>query len=171
MLRNFRTGSPDYTAPEVIQNVRGYDGKMADIWSAGVMLYTMLFARYPFERPEDKKLDQHQRLQRILHRIIKADYVIGDIKAITPACHDLLQKILVADPKQRLSIADIFQHPWVQHDMPPGPVEYNNCALALQAQPPQDEEEVKRVVHEVVMAGQQQGMTEEDVDLDDYLTQ
>jgi serine/threonine protein kinase len=55
----------------VIQNVRGYDGKTADIWSAGVMLYTMLFARYPFERPEDKKLNQHDRLQRILHRIIK----------------------------------------------------------------------------------------------------
>ncbi len=35
------------------------------------MLYTMLFARYPFERPEDKKLNQHDRLQRILHRIIK----------------------------------------------------------------------------------------------------
>ena len=36
------------------------------------MLYTMLYARYPFERPEDKKLSQHDRLQRILHRIIKA---------------------------------------------------------------------------------------------------
>ena len=36
------------------------------------MLYTMLYARYPFERPEDKKLNQHDRLQRILHRIIKA---------------------------------------------------------------------------------------------------
>ncbi len=161
------------------------------------MLYTMLFARYPFERPEDKKLDQHQRLQRILHRIIKAsgaatpaaqradppaasevtparsrrrcsaarravvakgrqlyarpglawpgapakaawhlravltrltphthpnqpppspsqvDYVVPDSPAITPACRDLLQKILVADPAKRLNIAQIFQHPWV----------------------------------------------------------
>ena len=58
-------------AAEVISNVRGYDGKMADVWSAGVMLYTTLFARYPFERPEDKKLPQHDRLQRILHRIIR----------------------------------------------------------------------------------------------------
>lgn len=44
------------------------------------MLYTMLFARYPFERPEDKKLNQHDRLQRILHRIIK----------VTPGSHGLV---------------------------------------------------------------------------------
>ena len=41
------------------------------------MLYTMLFARYPFERPEDKKLNQHDRLQRILHRIIKVCVAAG----------------------------------------------------------------------------------------------
>ena len=55
---------------------------------AGVMLYTMLFARYPFERPEDKKLDQHARLQRILHRIIKARGEGGGVEAwaAAPAC-------------------------------------------------------------------------------------
>ena len=35
------------------------------------MLYTMLFARNPFKRPEDKELNQHDRLQRVLYRIIK----------------------------------------------------------------------------------------------------
>ncbi|KAL4434192.1 hypothetical protein ABPG75_000633 [Micractinium tetrahymenae] len=166
-----KVGTPGYTAPEVIQNVRGYDGKMADIWSAGVMLYTMLFARYPFERPEDKKLDQHQRLQRILHRIIKVDYVIPESPAITPACRDLLQKILVADPAKRLNIAQIFQHPWVTQDLPPGSVEYNNWALALQVQPAQSDDEVRHVVGEVFSAARQQDlkMGDEDVNVDDYL--
>ena len=41
-------------APEIISNQRHYDGKMVDVWSAGVMLYVMLFCRYPFERPEDQ---------------------------------------------------------------------------------------------------------------------
>lgn len=40
-------------APEVIANSRTYDGKLADVWSSGVMLYVMLFCEYPFERPED----------------------------------------------------------------------------------------------------------------------
>ncbi|PRW59234.1 sulfur stress regulator [Chlorella sorokiniana] len=151
-----KVGTPGYTAPEVIQNIRGYDGKMADVWSAGVMLYTMLFARYPFERPEDKKLNQHDRLQRILHRIIKVDFVFPESPAISPECRDLIQRILVANPAQRLTIAQIFQHPWVQQDLPQGSLEYNNWALALQVQPAQGDDEVRAVVGEVYTAAKAQ---------------
>lgn len=41
-------------APEIISARGHYDGKTADIWSCGVMLYVMLFCEYPFERPEDE---------------------------------------------------------------------------------------------------------------------
>ena len=47
------THAPRRAAPEIISNRRNYDGKRVDVWSAGVMLYVMLFCQYPFERSED----------------------------------------------------------------------------------------------------------------------
>ncbi len=58
-----------YAAPEVLLNRSRYDGKLADVWSSGVMLYAMLCCRYPFERPEDDEgpRGQHKIVQRIIN--------------------------------------------------------------------------------------------------------
>lgn len=153
-------------AAEVISNVRGYDGKLADVWSAGVMLYTMLFARYPFERPEDKKLRQNERLQRILHRIMKVDYVFPDYANISEECKDMIQHILVADPAKRYTIKQIQQHPWFQHELPPGSLEYNDWALNLDVTPAQTSEGVDAIIQsakEALDAKHRQGRPPTDI--------
>ena len=58
----------------MIANSRTYDGKLADVWSSGVMLYVMLFCEYPFERPEDAG-DPH-RFQKVLLAAVHAAEVM-----------------------------------------------------------------------------------------------
>lgn len=45
---------------------------------------------------------------------------------ISEGCRDLIQKLLVADPAQRLTIPGIFQHPWFLHDLPQGAITMND---------------------------------------------
>ena len=58
-----------FAAPEVLTSSR-YDAKAADIWSAGVMLYTMLCCSYPFEKKEDDPNDLRTQT-KIMQRIMK----------------------------------------------------------------------------------------------------
>lgn len=61
-----QVGTPSYFAPEVVEQKR-YDGRVADIWSCGVMLYVMLYGAYPFERAEDSKLTAAKAQQALLN--------------------------------------------------------------------------------------------------------
>ena len=127
-----KVGTPGYTAPEVITAGRsGYDGKIADVWSAGVMLYTMLYARYPFERPEDKALKAAERTNKVLRRILDVDYFFPETPAISDSARDLMKRILVAHPSERLTLAQVQHHPWFQTDLPAGSLEYNTWALQV----------------------------------------
>jgi serine/threonine-protein kinase SRK2 len=151
-----KVGTPGYTAPEVIESkdATGYDGKMADVWSAGVMLYTMMFARYPFERPEDKNLRPHERTNKVLMRILKVDYVIPERPPISEEAKDLLRKLLVKDPNERLSLSQVQKHPWFQTNLPNGSLEYNTWALQVPNPNQQPAEVVNSVIQTAYRARQ-----------------
>lgn len=95
-------GTPAYIAPEILLD-NGYTGYGIDIWSAGVVLYAMLYGTVPFKAHNMKEL----------HRsIILAKYSLKE--GISEMAMDLIKKILEPNPSQRLSIKQILAHPWFE---------------------------------------------------------
>ena len=85
-------GTPAYIAPEVFRN-EGYSGFASDVWSAGVVLYAMIFGAVPFKASNMAELHK-QVLER--QPTYKED-------EISKEALDLLKGILQKDPKIRLS--------------------------------------------------------------------
>ena len=99
-------GTPNYVAPEVLAD-RGYDGAQADTWSIGVILFVFLAGFLPFDEAT---------MSALFRKIQKADFTYPSW--FQDDAKDLISKILVVDPKQRWSIAQIKQHPWWKKDGP-----------------------------------------------------
>ena len=127
-----RVGTPAYLAPEVVLAADGatYDGRAADVWSAGVMLYTMVYCAYPFERPGDG-CDDGRGFGAVLDRILRVDYEFPAHKTVSAEFKDLIGSILVADPTQRATLAHIMAHPGFTHGLPPEALSMNDACLAL----------------------------------------
>jgi serine/threonine protein kinase len=83
-------GTPAYIAPEVFEN-KGYLGWQSDVWSAGVLLYAMLYGSVPFKA---------QNMQELHAMVVKCkvDYKEGTNEEVAPKALSLLQGILVKDP-------------------------------------------------------------------------
>lgn len=67
-----RCGSDDYAAPEVIMG-QPYDGRSTDAWSLGVLLYSLLESRLPFD-PHPHMSDAHRMRSRTSHRIARVEW-------------------------------------------------------------------------------------------------
>ena len=93
-------GSPSYAAPEML-NGEKYRAQPVDIWSCGIVLYAMICGYLPFEDEDNEAL---------YDKICRGKFVIPN--HVTENARDLINKILVTDPKKRLTIYQIKHHPW-----------------------------------------------------------
>ncbi|PSC74454.1 sulfur stress regulator [Micractinium conductrix] len=148
-----RVGTPAYLAPEVVGNRPGqvYDGKKADIWSCGVLLFIMVTDAYPFRRQGDDFLKPNQRLNAMLQRVLRADYAFPPTKQLSEEVRDLISRILVSEPTLRASLQDILTHPWFTKGLNPAALNFNNTIIeeSLVSQPPAEVlAEVRQIVQQ-----------------------
>jgi len=96
-------GYPAYVTPEVLLSRGGarYSGRAADLWSLGIILYTLLVGRYPF---------QDSGPFGLFTKIIRGHFVVPDFVSSRARC--LIRNLLRRDPSQRLEAGDILLHPW-----------------------------------------------------------
>ncbi|XP_074353246.1 serine/threonine-protein kinase SRK2B-like isoform X3 [Apium graveolens] len=106
-------GTLAYSPPELIESGSEYDGKLADVWSCGVTLYTMLVGEFPFTDQEDPA-----NWSQIMQRILCVQYKIPDSVDISQDCRHLLSRIFVSPASRRITIEEIKNHPWFLKNLP-----------------------------------------------------
>ena len=99
-------GSSYYIAPEVLK--KHYDEK-CDIWSCGVIMYILLSGRPPFGGDSDKE---------IMDKVAKGEYDLesSPFDTLSSSGKDLINKLLIMDPKKRISAQEALSHPWFKEN-------------------------------------------------------
>jgi polo-like kinase 1 len=93
-------GTPNYIAPEILEGKSGHSYEV-DIWSFGVLMYTMLIGKPPFETNDVKTT----------YRRIKMNaYTFPDHVTLSSEARNLIEKVLVSDPSSRLTLSQIEEH-------------------------------------------------------------
>ncbi|XP_060112071.1 serine/threonine-protein kinase BRSK1 isoform X3 [Heteronotia binoei] len=93
-------GSPHYACPEVIKGEK-YDGRRADMWSCGVILFALLVGALPFD---------DDNLRQLLEKVKRGIFHMPHF--IPPDCQNLLRGMIEVEPEKRLSLEQIQKHPW-----------------------------------------------------------
>ncbi|SPQ26928.1 ac4235ca-2f0f-4eb7-b940-caaaa24a945e [Thermothielavioides terrestris] len=94
-------GSLYFAAPELLQ-ARPYTGPEVDVWSFGVVLFVLVCGKVPFD-------DQYMPA---LHQKIKKG-VVDYPNWLSSECKHLISRMLVTDPRQRATMHEVMNHPWM----------------------------------------------------------
>lgn len=95
-------GTPNYLAPEIIDG-KGHSYQV-DIWSLGVVMFTMLYGKPPFESGDAK---------RTYKKIKECEYAFNQDVKVSKQAKDLITHILVTHPSKRMTLDEILAHPFM----------------------------------------------------------
>ena len=98
-------GTPNYIAPEILEAKAGHSYEV-DVWSLGVIIYTLLIGKPPFETPDVKTTYQ---------KIKKGTFSFPENVPISESAKNLITKILVLDPSKRPNLEEIMAHPFINN--------------------------------------------------------
>ena len=93
-------GTPNYIAPEILDGKTGHSYEV-DIWSLGVIIYTLIIGKPPFETRDVKTTYK---------RIKMNAYTFPESAIISEAAKNLIAQILVLDPGKRPTLDQILTH-------------------------------------------------------------
>ncbi len=95
-------GSPLYMAPEIL-TYQKYNSK-ADLWSVGIILFEMLTGNTPFNS---------KSIYELVYDIKNTTITLPDFVDITDDCSNLLNKLLIVTPEERINWNDFFSQKWI----------------------------------------------------------
>lgn len=101
-------GKHNYMSPEIFNNTSSFDGFAIDLWAAGVILYIMLTGFPPY----DHATRADQRFEIIVEGQLMDQLRTWEIE-LSEEAGELLQAMLRMNPRDRLSLEEVMNHPWV----------------------------------------------------------
>jgi serine/threonine protein kinase len=107
MIAQGQGGKLMYAAPEIVSAEPAVDAFATDLWSVGVVLFVMLVGLAPFKwaHPTDKRFASISKGG--LKGLVEALEIPISLEAV-----DLLQGFFWADPRKRMTLAEVMAHPW-----------------------------------------------------------
>ncbi|XP_010863940.2 MAP/microtubule affinity-regulating kinase 4 isoform X2 [Esox lucius] len=132
-------GSPPYAAPELFQGKK-YDGPEVDVWSLGVILYTLVSGSLPFDG---------QNLKELRERVLRGKYRVPFY--MSTDCEGILRRFLVLNPTKRCTLDQVMKDKWINAG-------YDEDSLKPHIEPVEDYSDASRIE---VMVGM--GFTPEEI--------